>query len=54
MHNKYILRDAASADDVREESALAMRRNTQPDVLAPLWLLLMGLAMSASWGWRRA
>jgi hypothetical protein len=47
-------RDAASADDVREESVQVMRRNSQPDLLAPLWMLMLGLTMCASWGWRRA
>jgi len=45
--------DAASADEVREESARTLRRNSQPDPLAPVWLLLLGMAMTASWGWKR-
>jgi hypothetical protein len=47
-------RNAASADDVREESARVMRRNSQPDILAPVWTLMLGLVMCASWGWRRS
>jgi hypothetical protein len=46
-------RDAASADDVAEETARTIRRNSQPDPLAPLWMLMLGLAMTGSWGWRR-
>jgi hypothetical protein len=46
--------DAASADDVREETTLTMRRNSQPDPLAPLWMVMLGLAMGSSWGWRRS
>jgi hypothetical protein len=46
--------DASSADDVLEESALVQRRNSQPDLLAPLWMLLLGIAMGASWSWRRS
>lgn len=45
--------DASSADNVAEESALTMRRNSQPDPLAPLWMLMLGLAMCGSWGWGR-
>jgi hypothetical protein len=47
-------RDASSADDVREESAQSLRQNSQPDPFSPVWMLMLGLAMSASWGWRRS
>jgi hypothetical protein len=47
-------RDAASSDDVKEEGTQVLRRNSQPDILAPVWLLLLGVAMATSWGWRRA
>jgi hypothetical protein len=46
-------RDAASADDVAEESAQTLRRNSQPDALAPVWMLMMGLAMGGSWRGRK-
>jgi hypothetical protein len=45
--------DASSFDDVKEESAQTTRRNSQPDPLAPAWVLMLGLVMGASWGWRR-
>jgi hypothetical protein len=47
-------RTATSVNEVREESAQTLRRNSQPDALAPVWMLMLGLAMGASWGWRRA
>jgi hypothetical protein len=46
--------DAASVDEVRAESVQTKNRNSQPDFLAPIWMLLLGIAMAASWGWRRA
>jgi len=46
-------RAASSADDVRAETAQTLRRNSQPDLLAPAWMLILGIAMAASWGWRR-
>jgi hypothetical protein len=47
-------RAAASADEVTEESAQTLRRNSQPDPMAPAWMLTLGLVMGASWGWRRS
>jgi len=46
-------RNAASADEVKEEVSQTQRRNSQPDALAPIWVLLLGVAMVMSWGWRR-
>ena len=46
--------DAASADEVQAESVLTKNRNSQPDLLAPVWMLLLGMAMALSWGWRHA
>jgi hypothetical protein len=47
-------RAASSADEVAAESAQTLRRNSQPDPMAPAWMLMLGLVMGASWGWRRA
>ena len=47
-------RDASFIDQVSDVVAATVVRNSETDFLAPVWALLMGAAMVASWLWRQS
>lgn len=46
--------DAARSDDLAAIERKLVERNSEADLLAPIWLLVLGAAMAASWSWRES